>query len=253
MKRRIWMFVAASSLMLSPLFGQSKSAAPWTFRSSEGDYVLTLPAGWRQITVAEFDAQEKLFKGKTGNPAPKYDVGFQLANREPFEYPYIFVQHGIRRPMPFDDLRTQVNSQMLSDVARESSKKAAAVIAPMQFTAIHPFEERRIIVADFESTSDDESAMKGMTAYCAGRQGVVNIHFYALKSNHRKYATVFQEILDSFRYLPGYEYQEVSASSPTTAPPADTTWDVRSIVSKGIAFVVLAAIWGFFRGRKKSA
>jgi len=248
--RLAWILVAACSLTRTPTFGQARIPAPWRYQSVEGDYVLTLPPGWRQITNAEFGAQEKLFKDQTGDPAPKYDAGFQLVRRKPFEYPYMFVQHGIRRPISYGELKAQVNSQLLSESAREASEKAAPVTGPMRFTAIHLIEEKRIIVADFESNGDDESALKGMTAYCVGRQGVVSVNFYAIKTDYLSHVATFQKILDSFQYLPGYEYEEVRSSRP--APPAESNWDVRGIVSKAIAFAVLATIWRVLQ-RKSNA
>jgi hypothetical protein len=245
MKRLAWMIVAACSLLYTPTFGQPRLSPPWTYQSNEGDYVLSLPTGWRQVTKVEFEAQAKLFKERTGNIAPNYDSGFQLADREPFEYPYpyIFVQRAIPRPMSYDQLKVQVDSQMLSRAAKEASGKLAAVLAPIRFTAIHLFEEKKVIVMDFDSNADDRPAMKGMTAWYLGRQGVLSINFYAYNDNYGEYAATFQQILDSFKYLPGYEYQG--------PPPFYATWDISRIVSAAIIAAMLS-LFGF-RRRKKTA
>jgi len=216
--------------------GQTGAREPLVYQAEKGDYALTLPPEWRQITKTEFDAQGRLFKEQTGNAPPRYDAGFQLSSKEAFDYPYILVKHDSSQRVSFEGLKAEVNSRIRD--------KAASAVGPMHFTAAGPIEERKIIVADFESSSDGESAVKGMAAICVGKYGVVYLYFYSLRSEYREYSQVFQRVLDSFKYLPGYEYDEVtSAESNTHAKTGD-------MVSKALLGAVFALLSGWLRKGK---
>jgi hypothetical protein len=116
-------------------FSQPAPNAPWVFQSGAGDYVLTIPAGWREITKAEFDTQGKLFKERTGNAPSEYETGFQISGRRPFEYPYIFVERSFLTPISYTDLKTRLKSQVTAGGTKDVSQETGSLM----HTAVHEY------------------------------------------------------------------------------------------------------------------
>jgi hypothetical protein len=87
-----------------------------------------------------------------------------------------------------------------------------------------------------------------MMAFCAGRHGVTAIEFFSLESAYGTLSHLFQDTLGSFKYLPGYDYQEGQTTSPV-----GSSWNIQGAISKGIAFAIIAALWALINKRKKSS
>ena len=90
---------------------------------------------------------------------------------------------------------------------------------------------------------------KGLMAMFLGKSGITQLYFYSVKSEYSENLSTFNQIIDSFGYEQGYEYNEEEAKKN------DSPSIFEGVAEKGIIGAItgglIALIFGLFSRSKK--
>lgn len=182
------------------------------YTNQQYHYSFTLPSGWVEIPKSTIDDLFRQLADQAGGQFIDYAAGFQLEDAQfHFQYPYILVQeHEINTPSY--SLITQVfeSDKFSEDVDKEIDKYSELLtIATLQ----DPFvdKERNIIFMNLEMDVANVGKVKSLSAMFLGKSGITQINFYSVKSEYSENLSTFNQIIDSFSYEQGYEYNEEAA------------------------------------------
>ncbi|MDX9778626.1 MAG: DUF2167 domain-containing protein [Patescibacteria group bacterium] len=217
--------------------------------SQQYHYSFTIPSGWVEIPKSTIDEVMQQAADMTGGQFIDYAAGFQLENTEAFQYPYILVQqHKVNTPS-----YSQITQTFESDKFSESVNKKIDEYSELMTNASlqDPFvdKERNIIFMNLEMDVANVGKVKGLLAMFLGKSGITQLNFYSVKSEYSENLSTFNQIIDSFSYEQGYEYNEEEAKKN------DSPSIFEGVAEKGIIGAItgglIALIFGLFSRSKK--
>jgi hypothetical protein len=233
-------------LFLSPI---TASAESLYYTNQQNHYSFTIPSSWVEISKSTIDGAMQSAADQTGGQFIDYATGFQLENTQSFQYPYILVQeHKINTPS-----YSQITKTFENDKFSESVNKKIDEYSELMSNASlqNPFvdKERSIIFMNIEMDVMNIGKVKGLVAMFLGRESMTQLNFYSVKSEYSKNLSTFNQIVDSFKYEQGYEYNEEEAKKN------DSPSIFEGAAEKGIIGAItggfIALIFGLFARLKK--
>ena len=179
-----------------------------------------------------------------------YETGFQLENTEAFQYPYILVQqHKINTPS-YSQITQTFESDKFSESVNEKIDEYSELMTNASLQDPFVDKERSIIFMNLEMDVVNVGKVKGLLAMFLGKSGITQLNFYSVKSEYSENLLIFNQIIDSFSYEQGYEYNEKEAKKN------DLLGIFEGVLEKGIIGAItgglIALIFGLFsRSNKK--
>lgn len=179
-----------------------------------------------------------------------YVIGFQLDDVSDFSYPYILVQeHKIDTPS-HSQIMTIFESEELSGYANEKIDEYSELITNASIQDPFMDKQRNIIFMNLEIDVQDIGKVKGLMAMFLGRESITQLNFYTVESEYSENLSTFNQIIDSFKYDQGYEYNEEEAKIN------DSSSIFEGVIEKGViggifGGLVALALWLFLKLKKK--
>ena len=87
--------------------------------------------------------------------------------------------------------------------------------------------------------------IKALSVMAPGREGMVQLHFYALAEEYDRYLPLFNASIDSFAFEPGYSYSWAAAVTKSVAPRG------RRISERGVVGALMGALVALFALRRR--
>ena len=220
-----------------------KSAAKWlgvlvvlcaasaAYAVSAGTYSIQPPPGWEPLDMQQVRARTAAVSN-SGTP-PVYDMGFQPGNRVVMDYPYILVQ---TRPGHFtvDEMKASIEREAAGSSPLNSNLTSTLRATPIRVDVDH-FRNRYTM--NFTLNMPGVGTVDARSFGFVGRNSVVMFHCYARAKDWDKYAPLFREMVNSFQWQAGQDYQERTLVD-----------DLRTAV---VPIAIGTCIAGFFFFRKR--
>ena len=226
------------------------SAESLDYTSQQHHYSFTIPNGWAEIPKSTIDEVMQQVVDMTAGQFIDYETGFQLENTEAFQYPYILVQqHKINTPS-YSQITQTFESDKFSESVNEKIDEYSELMTNASLQDPFVDKERSIIFMNLEMDVVNVGKVKGLLAMFLGKSGITQLNFYSVKSEYSENLLIFNQIIDSFSYEQGYEYNEKEAKKN------DLLGIFEGVLEKGIIGAItgglIALIFGLFsRSNKK--
>jgi len=211
-------------------------------------YSFMIPSGWVEIPKSTIDEAMQQAADMTGGQFIDYMAGFQIENVEDFQYPYILVQqHKINTPS-YSQITQTFKSDKFSESANEKIDEYSELMTKASLQDPFIDKERNIIFMNLEVDVANVGKVNGLLAMFLGKSGITQLNFYSVKSEYSKNLSIFNQVIDSFSYERGYEYNEEEAKKN------DSSNIFESVARKGIIGAIIggliALIFGLFSRSK---
>lgn len=190
------------------IFPFSAIAENLNYTNQQNHYSFTLPSGWVEIPKTKIDEAVQSVSDQTGTQSIDIITGFQLENVPDFQYPYIMIQEYKVDTPSYNDVMKKFESAEFSETANKTIDEYSEL---MTNTSIeNPFidKKRNIIFMNIESEVANIGNIKGLMALFLGKESITQLIFYSLESDYSQNLAIFNQIIDTFEYAPGYEYDE---------------------------------------------
>lgn len=252
----------ASVLLAGTVFGTSALAAE-QFGSTRYGYSLDLPSGWVEIPEEMLQALVDVAIKQDTQPRIVYDAAFQLKDADQwFEYPYVLVQpityasYGVNRQInedEFPECVKKLTGLNIEEILDETASSDVRQLIDKVETGQPKLEmsERRYLW-NINMDVAGIGPVRGLVVGYFGRDSVVQVIFYARRSDWDRYADVRRAIVDSFRFASDKGYsEEIAAANPT--PPSLWRGTLAKCVTGAIVGGLTAAILAIRRKKQASA
>lgn len=225
---------------------------PLVYSDSVDHYSFNLPNGWKEIPKSVIDKVMGEAVKQANAKRIEYTSGFQLEEKEYFEYPYILVQkHKLDTPS-FSQLEKTLNSSDFQEkVNRETSVYSELL---KNSTTEKPFidKERNIIFMNIQMDVANIGQIKGLMAMFLGKDGITQLNFYSTTNEYSKWLPIFNSVIDSFKYDDGFAYNPIEAKKNDEPSLFKGALDegITGVITGGSLMLFVGLIWILF-GRKK--
>ncbi|OGN08411.1 MAG: hypothetical protein A2750_02560 [Candidatus Yanofskybacteria bacterium RIFCSPHIGHO2_01_FULL_45_42] len=220
-------------------FGFGNSAfAQSQYSDSVDHYSFTLPSGWEEIPKSVIDQYIDEVVRQTQGQRIEYAAGFQLAEKDYFQYPYILVQeHDVNTPSYSEIERAFSDSDYQSLVQQKTAEYSELLTSA---TLEKPFvdKERGIIFMNIQLDVANVGKVNGLIAMFLGKQGITQLNFYAVSSEYSRWLPIFNSMIDSFKFDPAYAYD------PVEAVKNDSPSLFEGVAEKGLSGAIIGGIIG---------
>lgn len=225
------------------------NAESLNYSNQQYHYSFTIPSGWVEIPKSTIDEVMQQVAGMTGGQFIDYAVGFQLKDAESFQYPYILVQqHKVSTPS-YSQITQTFESDKFSESINEKIDEYSELMTNASLQDPFIDKDRNIIFMNLEMDVANVGEVKGLMAMFLGKSGITQLNFYSVKPEYSENLSTFNQIIDSFKYEQGYEYNEEEAKKN------DSPSIFEGVVEKGIVGAItggiIALIFGLFLKSKK--
>jgi hypothetical protein len=188
-------------------------AAGLTYSSPDGHYSFTLPAGWQQLSSSRMsEINQQAFK-LTGRRDLKFSAGFYLGKGTKvadIPLPYLLIQdHALNTPS-YAEILKGFNQENVSKGAQEVTKKVSA-ISDASISNLRVDRERHRLSMNLDMQMVNGVKGKGLSVCFLGKKGIAQLNFYSLTYQYPTDVLTFDAAADTFKYEPGYEYNEAEA------------------------------------------
>lgn len=172
------------------------------------NYTLETPQDWKELSQQDLDTYSYLISESINGQINDYVAGFQLFDKEKFEYPYILIQHHNMVASSYNQIQEEFDKyvdmrDVLIDEGVDRSVYDLTTISKPEL-----YKEKNMIIMDIEMYIEGKGIVKGKTAQMLGKDGIVEIDFYALKREYEDYIHKFDELIESFNFKSGYKFKE---------------------------------------------
>jgi hypothetical protein len=188
-------------------------AAGLTYSSPDRHYSFTLPAGWEQLSSNRINEINRQAVQLTGRRDLKFSAGFYRSKGTkvaglPFPY-LLIVDHAVNTPS-YEEMLKGFTQENMSKGAEEATKKVSA-ISDASISNLRVDRERHRLSMNMEMQVASGSKGKGLSVFFLGRKGMAQLNFYSLSYQYPTDVLTFDSVADTFKYEPGYEYNEAEA------------------------------------------
>lgn len=226
------------------------SAESLSYTNRQNHYFFTLPSGWKEIPKSTIDDFFRQLANEAGGTFINYAAGFQLEDAQNyFQYPYVLIQeHKINTPS-FSQIIKEFESNKFSESVDKEVDKYSEFMANATFQDPFFDEERKLIFMNLEMDVVNIGKVKGLIVMFLGKESIIQLNFYSVKSEYSKNLLTFNQIINSFSYEQGYQYNEEEAKNNNSSSIFEdvTNRGVTGAVTGGL----IALIFGLFSKLKK--
>ena len=197
----------AAALILSAAVLNAGVAECWEHHDPSFHYKIELPAGWENIPAPVIEEMRASILQEIGAEAPPYAGGFQSPSENWFVPPYILLQHH-RGQLLLEELATGFTKIFGSggDFPEEIQKaERSGALRNLSFGTPFVDQERRVVLITLDAELRDRPA-KALMMMAPGRVGMVQVSLYVPPGELEAYSAVFDSMVDSFSFDPGFEY-----------------------------------------------
>ena len=235
-----------SILPICLLLSLPEPARGESYTNPDLHYSFEIPEGWIQIPGDDLETLVPPAR-RTREPPVAYTTGYQILALRAFELPYLLVQH-----VPGGDSAEQlskVSSGELNQSARDYSiSLQLATGAVFGKPILDPVRKMVLTVMEAQSPPDGLE-IRALAVAAPGTEGTVGMLFYSRASEWEDDLPIFEELLDSFRFASGYEYDSASSLATYVAAPTDWARMLGRMMVPAALVGGLAAL--YYRSRKK--
>ncbi len=208
------------------------------------NYSFTVPSGWVEIPKSTIDEVMQQFADITGGQVIDYITGFQLENTEIFQHPYILVQqHEINTPS-YNKINQILKSDKVFETVNKEINKYSELMTNIDFQEPFIDREKNIIFLNMETNVIGVGEVKGLMAMFLGKNGITQLNFISVKSEYSENLSTFSQVIDSFKYKQGYEYNKEEAKKN------DSPSVFKGAIEKGVGGFIaggfFALVFGLF-------
>ncbi len=201
---------------LSENASSSGMREPLLYHNSEGHFSLTIPAGWEEIPRDAIKATLKLLQEQNASSSElnrqNYDGAFQKTSTTYFTYPYVLFAIDEKGRWPEREIEKFASSDEWEKDAQKGlrtvEKQLSNLIQNIKLGQTTYDKRRNILFIKVESEVVGIGKVIGITSIIPSNYGAVNLHCYSTKDNFENDLPAFTQIIDSFRYDIGYEYNQ---------------------------------------------
>ena len=182
------------------------SLAAKEFHSSAFGYSLDVPPGWEEIprNLIQETYADLLKPDSVG----LYDAGFQLASSDGwFAYPFVLVQvMPLPRQINEDEFESFVQALTGMDFNKEIPTDTLRNLDNLEFGQVQLDADRRRYFSILNMDVKGVGPIRALSVGHFGRDSMVMIHSYSLRSDFDRDAEARLAIVDSFRFDPDKAY-----------------------------------------------
>lgn len=174
------------------------------YSNKELHYSLRLPYGWIVIPKIAIEETQQKISQKTGAPVQNFVAGFQKNSEDYFSYPYLLIQHRFVPHTSLEQLATDARNADLKSEDQSFSKAGLANDLSAGQSVIDP--EHNALITKIKLEIPKAGLIDGTMAAIPGRDGIVQLSFFAPADKQAEYQAVFSEVLDSFKFDSSFGY-----------------------------------------------
>ena len=185
-----------------------------TYRDDRNHFSITMPDDWVAMVPETINMVNKManYQAKKSNvTGVEYDAGYQPLGTPTLAYPYLLIQV-VRED--FSDANYSSLERGLG-VAMEKGVQEAAdgfseILSNAEAGKPIMDREKGRIVTPIAMEVAGIGKVRGISVGWLGKNGLMNIHCYALADEFDKWAPTFEKITDSLRFDDGYKFEPKS-------------------------------------------
>lgn len=228
---------------MHPVFAQT------TYTDTPDHYTFDLPARWEEIPRSVIDQYIDALVQQTQGQRVEYSSGFQLSEKEYFQYPYVLVQeHRLNTPS-YSEVENIFGSDF-QDFAEENLSEYSELISNASIDKPFLDRQRNILFMNIEANVTNVGQIKGLSAIFLGKESMTQLNFYSLLGEYSQWLPVFNTMISSFKYESAYVYD------PAEAVKNDSPSIFEGALEKGLAGAIMGGLIGLvfflFRRKKKN-
>jgi len=217
--------------------------------SQEWNYSFSIPDDWQEIPKDTIDVNVQAMAETNNTKFTNYKAGFQKKNKVTFEYPYVLVLEQQVKTPSYEDIMNAFGGAIknIDQYADEYSETVNGT--NIGRPAIN--KEKNIIVMNVEANVANIGKVKQLIVIFIWKNNLTYLYFSSTQSKYTKDLPSFYEIINSFKYNDGYEYDE------TYAKENYQVWFFENLLNNALEGMIwilpLALVWWlfvFFRKRK---
>lgn len=223
------------------------TTVPHLYHNSRGHFSFVLPAGWEEIPKDVIDLSFKLLHEQSLQQLTlehDSDIAFQKKSETYFSCPYIMFQVKQDGLWPESELKKYLFSneaeESLQEGILEVENKLPNLIQNSKIGQTVYDKNRNAIFIKAESQVTGTGKVSWITAIMLSNYGSVNIYCYSTKNDFENDLPYFTQIINSFRYDVGYEYNQFTKKSGN--PASESLWGIGLIAFICVGLVVLVII-----------
>jgi len=227
------------------------NAKPIAYHSPEGHFSLTIPAGWEEIPRDAIEATLKLLQEQNSSISAlnrqNYDGAFQKTSTTYFTYPYVLFAMDKKGRWPEREIEKFVSSDEWEKGAQKGlrtvEKQLPNLIQNLKLGQTTYDKRRNILFIKVESEVFGIGKVIALTSIIPSNYGTVNLHCYSTKDSFENDLPIFTQIIDSFRYDIGYEYNQFTKNQSSDTA-SGSLWGVvlTVFICVGLATLVIIII-----------
>lgn len=217
------------------------------YSNAKFHYAFSLPTGWVEIPKSTIDVVMQGTADMTKGTFIDYLAGFQTEDTPIFQYPYILVQQHTLNTPSYGQIAKTFEDKGFSEGINEKMEEYSELLTNASFEDPFIDKKRNIVFMNLEMDVAGVGKVKGLVAMFLGKSGIAQLNFYTIKSDYEKSLPIFNQIINSFKYEQGYEYDEEKAKSNDSVGIGGML--KRSLIG-GVVGALIGLAWAFFK--KKS-
>jgi hypothetical protein len=205
MKRRFKRLSLA--LAVGVCLGTAASLPAEEYRDPERHFSFTLPADWQPMPTLQLDLMNRFAASQSQLGNVHYDAGYQQSEQRERLTPYLLVQWFAAdfRGRTYDQIEDGL-SRELKTTLKKVEGALDAYVKDIGSEGAFLDRGRNRLILRFKMTNPGVGTIRGHTVGHIGQKGILYIHCYALDDEFDALVPTFNQINDSFRYEPGFEF-----------------------------------------------
>ena len=219
----------------------------FVYKNTDLHYAFALPLEWAEIPPAEIKRITDYSNTTAGTQVFNYATGFYISDRQYYDPPTILVQHQKIETPSYKQITKSINE---FDFSQEAEKVDSRTENIKHISIDKPVidKERNIIFMAKTIEQEGGGKAKILIANFLGKRGIVQITFQSLESEYDDYIPVFENIINSFEFDAGYEYDPIIAMENNKGTLNNT---IITALSGGVAAFFIIFIRHLFRKNRQ--
>jgi hypothetical protein len=218
--KKVYHSFSIIALFLIALVGicsvQNAEAENYIYHNSENHFSFKIPDGWMKTPQNVLDENIKLLEqqaNKTNVSLPnafRPIAIFQLKKTHNWpDVPYfqIVIEEGKVSKKAIKEL---ISSGEYKEVFEKGVSEARVILPPIKSVEIGTpiyFDKRNLLLSKSSSFVTGTGKVTSLAAMFLGSETQVSFGFYSSEADYQKYMLDFSEVINSFKFDPGYEYK----------------------------------------------
>jgi len=206
-------FLVISSLCLiifvSVFLTQNVEAENPIYHNSENHFSFKIPDGWMKTPQKFVDDFNKRLEKQPPTAFKNITILQLKKSTYWFDYPHFRV--GINKKKTCkEEIKKLIASKKLKeamDQVASEIERTSPLTSNMEIDKPIYDDKRNLILMKRSSHIAETGKVKSLMAIFLGNEVSISLDFYSLEDDYRKYMLDFSEVINSFKFDPGYEYK----------------------------------------------